>query len=147
MFFSGFVSCQEAARRRRPAGGRSEEGGRLRSPLLRGRQRALQSPEDEADNPRFRNCSLQNLILIVYILSELSILLKNRLTDPWQGEADVREGGQDGDFLADLGDRDPSTMTTMSTTMTTRTMRTTRITMTTMNLRSQLQPDRRLPRS
>jgi len=50
----GIVSCQEAARRRRPAGGRSEEGGRVRSPLLRGRQRALQSSEDEADNPRFR---------------------------------------------------------------------------------------------
>ena len=61
--------------RRRPLDGRSDDQtelrsgpGRVRSPLLRGRQRALQSQEDEAGNPRFRNCSCSQLYKILFAL-------------------------------------------------------------------------------
>jgi len=61
----GLVKSQEGGGgRRRPLDGRSDDQtelrsgpGRVRSPLLRGRQRALQSQEDEAGNPRFRPLS------------------------------------------------------------------------------------------
>ena len=72
----GLVKSQEGGGgRRRPLDGRSDDQtelrsgpGRVRSPLLRGRQRALQSQEDEAGNPRFRNCSCSQLYKILFDL-------------------------------------------------------------------------------
>ena len=75
-----------------------------------------------------------------------NVLLKNRIaTDLCQAEAeDLEVGDQEGDFLADLVDRDPCTTTT---TMTMRTMMTTTMTMITITRTrsSHLQPGLRPP--